>query len=449
MADRSTSRAELDRPLAQRIGARLRRERTRAGLTQQALAGERYTKAYVSALENGLVKPSMAALNYLAERLGIPATALLADPDARWTRLEADLRLASGDWLGALDAYTALVDATPPAGERAELLRGVAEAASRLDRSAEAVRAATEAAELFDTLNRPLDAAWARYWHSFAVYQLEQPEDARRLLDRIDADLTSGRSPDSPDLRVRVAIARSVIEGHDEQPERALASLESARAFADQLDDRRRATFYASLASSYQELGDLEGAMTAANQALAHFRALEAELETYALENQLALAHLGLGNVDRARAHAHASRAGFERLENDRLLAHAVETEAQIDLAADDPAAALSHAGEAIELARRSDNGKAMVSALITRGRALRAMGELGDAVTTLDEAVLIARERGRRAQLQQALAELAETVAATGDLARAFALSQEAVRANRMTPAPAGTSAAAIAQDR
>jgi DNA-binding XRE family transcriptional regulator len=58
---RRRSHVEADRPLARQIGARLRRARLHASLTQAQLAEGRYTKAYVSALENGLVKPSMAA----------------------------------------------------------------------------------------------------------------------------------------------------------------------------------------------------------------------------------------------------------------------------------------------------------------------------------------------------------------------------------------------------
>src|SRR5918999_5510526 len=85
-----------DSPLAHAIGTRIRRARTAAGLTQQQLAGERYTKAYISALENGLAKPSMAALNFLAPRLGSTASALLADPNPAWARVEADLGLPAG-----------------------------------------------------------------------------------------------------------------------------------------------------------------------------------------------------------------------------------------------------------------------------------------------------------------------------------------------------------------
>src|SRR5919109_4458658 len=99
-----------DRPLARSIGGRLRQARLAAGLTQQQLAGDRYTKAYISALENGIAKPSMAALNYLAPRLGTTPAEILSDPSIAWAKVEADLALAAGEWQTALDGYNALLD---------------------------------------------------------------------------------------------------------------------------------------------------------------------------------------------------------------------------------------------------------------------------------------------------------------------------------------------------
>src|SRR5687768_10179238 len=153
-----------DGALAKRIGARLKESRLRAGLTQQQLAGERYTKAYVSALENGLVKPSVTALDYLAERLGTNASQLMANDRPAWTRLGADLLLASGRWLEAVDAYRELLETATDKGTQADLLRSEAEALARLDRGAEAVASASKAAELFESLGRHEDAALASYW---------------------------------------------------------------------------------------------------------------------------------------------------------------------------------------------------------------------------------------------------------------------------------------------
>ncbi|MGH2454894.1 MAG: helix-turn-helix domain-containing protein, partial [Candidatus Limnocylindria bacterium] len=111
-----------NRPLAREIGKRLRQMRAAAGMTQRQLAQPRYTAAYVSALENGLAKPSMAALHYLAGRLGVEIAAFLPSPSGQLSRLDADLRLASGDHQAAVHAYEALLGAAASDRERADVL---------------------------------------------------------------------------------------------------------------------------------------------------------------------------------------------------------------------------------------------------------------------------------------------------------------------------------------
>src|SRR5919109_3711638 len=144
---RTVARAtDKDAALAKRIGVRIREARHRAGLTQQQLAGERYTKAYVSALETGIARPSMVALSYLSDRLGLPASHFLDEAPPAWTRLEVDMRLAAGEWQAAAEGDRSLVEDKSDPGIRAELLRGMAEADARLDRGREAIAAASEAA---------------------------------------------------------------------------------------------------------------------------------------------------------------------------------------------------------------------------------------------------------------------------------------------------------------
>ena len=59
---------------ARAIGQTIRRLRTSQGLTQSELAGEHFSKSYISQLERGSVTPSLRALDILAERLGVPTT---------------------------------------------------------------------------------------------------------------------------------------------------------------------------------------------------------------------------------------------------------------------------------------------------------------------------------------------------------------------------------------
>ena len=400
-------------------------------MTQAQLAAGRYTKAYVSALENGLSKPSMAALNFFAERLQLPMERFLSDGEPAWTRLEADLRLASGDWAGAIDAYTALLDAGPADRTRAELLLGLAEAFARLDRGQEAVRAASEAATTFRAHHRATEAAIATYWEAYGLYEMEQGDQAaavlRQLLDAIAAGVAV-----EPDFHVRVLIALSMVTSRDDEPERALAYLERARAMVGELDDRKRAVFLFSLAISYNSLGDYEAAITTGTQSLARFRTAEADGEAASLENELALVQLALGNSKAAKRHAAVARAYFEGIDDRRWLSHVTDTESQIALADGRGADAATLATRSLALAEESGDRRATITAGLTLARAQRAVGDVAGASATLDRTAALARDLGRRGQLQAVLGEWSDLLAQQGDLARAYELSREALDAGR-----------------
>lgn len=425
------SHVQVDRPIARQVGARIRLARRAAGLTQAQLAAGRYTKAYVSALENGLAKPSLAALNFLSERLGISVDQLLVDRRSNWTRMEADLRLASGDWQAAADAYSALLGAGPTNPIRAELLAGLAEAFARLDRGEEAVRAASEAAALFRAARRPGDALRATYWQASGLYAMEQGTLAMSLLERILDEVAGGVAVE-PDLPVRVLIALASVAGREGEPERALGYLEQARSRIDELDDRKRAVFMFALAVNYRDAGDLEAAMTAGLRSLAHFRASEEATEVARLQNELALVYLAMGNVEAARTNADEARAAFARLGDQRWLAHVTDTESQIALASGAHASAIELAREALVFAQASGDRKAEISATLSLARGQRAEGDLASAALTLEAGAAIADALGRRGQLQHVLAEWSDVTAERGDYNRAYELSRRALSAGR-----------------
>ncbi len=428
---RRTSHVEADRPLAVRIGARLRRARTQASLTQAQLAEGRYTKAYVSALEHGLVKPSMAALNFFADRLQIPIERLLSDGEARWSRLEADIHLAAGDSQTAVDAFRELLDQDPPEHVRAELLLGMAEGLARGGKGEEAVRTASEAATLFGAQGRRSEAAWATYWEASGLYEMEQGDQAAALLTGLLEEIAAGLAVE-PDLPVRALIALAMVASRDDEPERALGYLEQARSRLAELDDRRHAIFLHSLALSYRELGDFEAAISTGTQSLSRFKAAEADFEAASIENELALVYLAIGSLDAARTHAAQAREYFTRRDDTRWLAHVTETEGQIALAAGSPKDAIALSTESLRLASESGNRKAEISSGLSLARAQRAGGDLDAAAATLESAVGVAEGYGRRGQLQTLLGEWSDVMAARGDMAQAYALSRRAVDAGR-----------------
>jgi tetratricopeptide (TPR) repeat protein len=418
---------EQDAALAKRIGARIREARHRSGLTQQQLAGDRYTKAYVSALETGIARPSMVALRFLSERLGLPASHFIDEQHPAWTRLEVDLKLAAGDWQSAADGYAQLLDIAPDDGSRADLLRGIAEAEARLGRGREAVVRASEAARLYEELGRPEDAALARYWLAYGLYESDAEAEARTMLTGLLERVRSGMLVE-PEFEMRLLMSLAAVESRTGEHERALRYLEEARGFAGDLDDRRRATYLFNLAISYRETGDVEAAIRSGTQALGLFRAAGTELESASIENDLALAYLAGGNLERARQYAEAAHQQAEKTGDERVMAAILETQAQVALRAGDAPHARALAAEAMAKARTSGNRLAELAALLTEARVMREAGDAAEAEQRFASAAEVARIGRLDGRLREVLREWADLRAAGGDHRGAYELSSQAL---------------------
>src|SRR2546426_4047971 len=84
-------------PSGLRVGERLRQLRVASGLTQSELAGERFSKEYVSQIERGKTKPTRETVEWLAARLGV-------DPGFLPHRVATDERGRLQGALGRADA---------------------------------------------------------------------------------------------------------------------------------------------------------------------------------------------------------------------------------------------------------------------------------------------------------------------------------------------------------
>jgi len=109
-------------PVSAGLGQRIREARIALGLTQAGLGAPLYASGYISNVEHGRVTPSLEALGYLAERLGLTvaeligadtpplrvvdalgrAQRLLTDAQAGATPQERELLTAASLMLGAL-----------------------------------------------------------------------------------------------------------------------------------------------------------------------------------------------------------------------------------------------------------------------------------------------------------------------------------------------------------
>src|SRR5437899_6998790 len=81
-----------------RLGERLRQLRVAAGMTQTDLAGDRFSKEYVSQIERGKTRPTEETIKWIANRLGVDA-GFLANGVAADERGRVDSALARADAL--------------------------------------------------------------------------------------------------------------------------------------------------------------------------------------------------------------------------------------------------------------------------------------------------------------------------------------------------------------
>src|SRR5215210_2725643 len=81
-----------------RLGERLRQLRVAASMTQTDLAGDRFSKEYVSQIERGKTRPTRETIKWLAERLGVDA-GFLANGVSTDERGRVDAALARAEAL--------------------------------------------------------------------------------------------------------------------------------------------------------------------------------------------------------------------------------------------------------------------------------------------------------------------------------------------------------------
>jgi tetratricopeptide (TPR) repeat protein len=98
------------RPAGARLGERLRALRVAAGLTQNELAGGRFSKEYISQIERGKTRPTESTVAWLAERLHVdPGFLSVGVSTEERTKVEAQLDRAEA--LSEAHVYTEAIEA--------------------------------------------------------------------------------------------------------------------------------------------------------------------------------------------------------------------------------------------------------------------------------------------------------------------------------------------------
>jgi tetratricopeptide (TPR) repeat protein len=343
-----------------RLGDRLRLLRVAAGLTQTELAGDRFSKEYVSQIERGKTRPTAETIEWLAQRLELDPAFLSSgvSTDER-SRVEALLARAEAlskayrykDAVAAYAEARAAVSATNSVELEVRTLSG--EAWARMQEGD--VRAAVELlngarATAEGSVFSDVDRAELVFRLGVCRYKLSSVSTAVALLDEA---LALAERSDLPcdGLRSDIYHWRSRCHRRQRDFEAAREDVEHALELAQGVDDRRKmadAYFQASLVA--ERTGHWVLSRNYAERAKSLFQELDDERTVGRLLNNLGGLSLLLGKPHQAIEQLKASFAVAVEVDSKGDAAQAMGGLATVHLRLGEWEAAEEHARQALQL---------------------------------------------------------------------------------------------------
>jgi tetratricopeptide (TPR) repeat protein len=384
--------------LGSRLGERLRQLRVSAGLTQTDLAGERFSKEYVSQIERGKTRPTRETIEWLAGRLGVDADFLQngVSTDER-SRIEAALARAEGLSESGSDAEAiAHVEDV----KSAVLAAGSPELEARaLSIEAWSRSSVGEVREAIDLLVRArsiaegpgfsdVERADLLFRLGVCRYKLSSIATAVGLFDQA-LELADRTELPCDLLRSKILNWRSRCRRRQRDYEAAREDVERALELADGLEDRRMTAhvyFQASLIAERE--GHWVTARTYAERARSLYEELDDEADVGRLLNNLGGLNYLLGKPDDAVKYLKDAFKVLIDAGSDDEAATAVSSLAQVHLGRGELQLAEEQARHALTLLDgREDRLDEIGNAQLVLGRSLLEQGRLDDAETAFAEA--------------------------------------------------------------
>ncbi|MDP9245708.1 MAG: tetratricopeptide repeat protein [Chloroflexota bacterium] len=289
------------------IGDRIRQARTDAGLSQAQLGAPHFTRAYVSAIELGKVRPAMKSLEFMATKLGKPASYFLDDADAVRRRLEYSAEVArvgqlisQGKASEAIDVIDSLLQRTATPRERATLQRSLGRALIQARRPPEAVAILNEALRFFKAHDDIDEIARTRSQLGTALNEMRSYAEGQQELEGALAYMSKSDVKD-PLLKIHT-LYNLGVSFYMRGDYRAAAQQfdRAAREGADVGDLRWQAGLFAGMGMSYSKLGDFEAAVSYLRKSEALFEAINNKFRAVESRLRAALSLKSLGQRTKA-----------------------------------------------------------------------------------------------------------------------------------------------------
>jgi tetratricopeptide (TPR) repeat protein len=419
-----------------RLGERVRALRISSGLTQTQLAGERFSKEYISQIERGKTRPTEATIEWLAKRLGVePAYISSGISTEERTKVEAALERAEAlaqahRYEEAIEVFREARPSVESTGVSALMLRLLAGEAWSLGQIGELRDSLALLQRAREIAERPehsdVDRADVLFRLGVCRWQLSSIATAISLFD--EALLLAERSGFPCDLlRADILQYRSRCHRRHRDYVAAREDVELALELAEGLGDRgaiANTYFQASLIAQRQ--GHYLLSRNYAQRAKELYQELNDERSVGRLLLMFGGLTLMLGDEERAVEHLKASYARALDTDSPADAAQALEGIARVHLNRGEYDQADALARQALELIRDREDYLYEVSASqLVLGRALLERGRL-------DEAEECFRAADAAGEQLTSLGHRTEAWVALGDLAARRGDDREASRLYR-----------------
>jgi tetratricopeptide (TPR) repeat protein len=381
-----------------RLGERLRQLRVAAGLTQTDLAGDRFSKEYISQIERGKTRPTTETIDWLSLRLGVDAgflaSGVSADERSKAEAIltRADALLADHIFDDAIAEYTRALPAVLGTGAvelQVRALNGEAMARAHTGDVKSALRLLADARGLVErTEFSDIDRAEVLYRQGVCRYMLSSISTAVGLFN--EALVLAERSGLPSDvLRQNVFAWRARCYLRQRDYEAAREDVERALELAEAMHDPRavgQAYFQASILAERD--GHWVLARTYAEKAKAQYEELTDRANIGRLLNNLGGLEFLLGKPEQAIEHLKHAFAVALEIGRDEDAAKAVSSLAQVHLRTGDHVRAEEQALHALEIiGDRPDMIDEVGNARLVLGRALLEQKRLEEAETAFTAA--------------------------------------------------------------
>ena len=417
-----SDRTRTSSPGGSRLGERVRQLRVAAGLTQTDLAGERFSKEYVSQIERGKTRPTRETIEWLAAKLGADAGFLErgVSTDER-SRVEGMLARAEAlanahrydEAVEELENSRTAVMATGAVELEARALS--TEAWARMERGE--VKLALQLLERCRAINdgpgfSDVDRAQVLFRMAVCRYHLSSIASAVALFSEA-LKLAEGSGLPCDLLRSEILGWRSRCYRRQRDLEAAREDVERALELAQSLDDHRTMAnvyFQASLVS--ERMGHWVLARSYAERAKAYYEQLNDERNVGRLLNNLGGLNFQLGKPERAVEDLKSAYTVLLDKGSDAEAANVVSSLAHVHLMTGQVDSAEKEARHALELLEgREDFLLDIAPTQLVLGRSLMEQGRL-------DEAHEMLRTAEASAEQLESISHRAAAWMAQGDLA-------------------------------